>query len=501
MAGSNELLLLQRVGGNRAVTQLLASYTLTARRGGAASPAPSVQRHALPQQPGSTDDADESMDEALQRTVQRARSDQYIPSGKALPDLQTAITARLKTAFQDDPVFAAGVLRSMLDKFERTADAKAKFTSEFRSTRKTLGRIEAQKSKQDPHAVVAALVAKVVPNPRKAAKAVQDALPTNPVPRSAAAKAHFNAMRGAFAIDKAYLSAKQKKRFATALKQLQVVQDLLGKHRPSGDDADAWKPGRKDPQWGEGVRLSSKVHVRHSPEVSKALSTNREAAHLDAFTKKVDRVDMWLRTILDPMLMLRVKQLPNIYMHTQARSRTLGSGRGFFFFPTTVGFRPSGDRKEIELPYDTKIPTIAHEMGHAIESYLPVGSWHDMNLLLERRHRKERKSSRKAVMGANIATAGVTSNEGRYAGTYATGSYTSTAYQMEGNAEVFSMAMEFFANPSDAKTIIEDDPQHAAIILRAIRLKEYAKLNALRAFDRHLPRSTAGGGTGGGPVG
>jgi hypothetical protein len=240
--------------------------------------------------------------------------------------------------------------------------------------------------------------------------------------------------------------------------------------------------------------------VRNSPEVSKALSANRDAAHRDAFTKKIDRVDMWLRALLDPMLMRRVKKLPDIYMHTQSRSRTLGSGRGFVAIPTTIGFRPSGDRREIELAYDSKLPTIAHEMGHAIEAYLPIGSWHDMNLLLERRHRKHEKSSRKAVMGANIATAGLVTNEGRYAGDYTTGAYTSTAYQMEGNAEVFSMAMEFFANPADAKALIEGDPQHAAIILRAIRPTEYAKLDALRTFDRHLPGSTPGANTGGGTL-
>jgi hypothetical protein len=101
-------------------------------------------------------------------------------------------------------------------------------------------------------------------------------------------------------------------------------------------------------------------------------------------------------------------------------------------------------------------------------------------------------ASRDARTGATFWTSGYVNvgpltNEGRYAGRYVTGKYTSTAYDDIGNAEIFSQAMEFLSKPANALKLIDGDPQHAAIILRAIRPNEYKALAALRVFDKYLP--------------
>jgi hypothetical protein len=172
--------------------------------------------------------------------------------------------------------------------------------------------------------------------------------------------------------------------------------------------------------------------------------------------------------------------------------KIVGSAKRFFFLPDPTGYRPSAGGGNVDLSFDEVFAVMAHEMGHAIEDFLPMKSWHDMNVLLERRHGAKVGASRAARTGATFWTSGKVNigpllNEGRYAGTYVTGKYTSTAYDDSGNAEVFSQAMEFFSKPSDALKLIDGDPQHAAIVLRSVRPNDYKALAALRPFDQYLP--------------
>jgi hypothetical protein len=97
-------------------------------------------------------------------------------------------------------------------------------------------------------------------------------------------------------------------------------------------------------------------------------------------------------------------------------------------------------------------------------------------MLLGGRHDQATGGSREALGGATIFTR---KSEGRYGGDYVTGKYTSTAYKGD-NAEVMSMWMQYMAKPGNARKLIEGDPQHAALVLRILRPKEYASLDDLR---------------------
>jgi hypothetical protein len=80
-----------------------------------------------------------------------------------------------------------------------------------------------------------------------------------------------------------------------------------------------------------------------------------------------------------------------------------------------------------------------------------------------------------------------TPKEGRYAGNWETGKYTSKAYKNDMVGEVISMGMQYFSSPETMRRIVERDPQHAALILRMMRPEEYMKTEGLRAFDKYLP--------------
>jgi hypothetical protein len=231
--------------------------------------------------------------------------------------------------------------------------------------------------------------------------------------------------------------------------------------------------------------------VKHSQGIPNWLSNRRATKQLAKFKANIDRVDQWLRALVEPDILQRVPR-PLIRMHTRGRMKIVGSAKRFFFLPDPSGYRPSAGGGNVDLSFDEVFAVMAHEMGHAIEDFLPMKSWHDMNVLLERRHGDKVGHDRAARTGATFWTSGKLNigpltNEGRYAGQYVTGKYTSTAYDDSGNAEVFSQAMEFFSKPGDALKLIDGDPQHAAIVLRSVRPNEYKALAALRPFDQYLP--------------
>jgi hypothetical protein len=314
--------------------------------------------------------------------------------------------------------------------------------------------------------------------------------------REGGARTHFEETRGDVKLEPAYLKDADRASFSAALKQLASVQSLLGLGPTAAGGQPAAGTAIAAPEWRDPGKLSDRVVVKDSKGIPGWLSKRRREKSLPKFKAKVDQVDGWLRTLLEPEVMRRVPR-PEIWMHTRGQMKVLGSAKRFFFLPDPTGFRPNYGQGKVHLSFDESYELIAHEMGHAIEEYLPIKSWHDMNLLLERRHGEKVGSSRAARTGATFWTsgrAGSVENEGRYAGSYVTGKYTSTAYDDAGNAEVFSQALEFFSKPADALKLIEGDPQHAAIVLRAIRPTEYAALSALRPFDQYLPIGKGGSG-------
>jgi hypothetical protein len=301
------------------------------------------------------------------------------------------------------------------------------------------------------------------------------------------ATAYFSAKRGQAKMDVAYLDDQQRAAFATALKQLSIVAYLMNP-TATGNSGGG---NNLRPEWKDAGALSAKVQVKHSKGIPDWLSKRRANKQLAKFTAKIDRVDAMMRAIIEPEILARVRR-PDIYMHTRGAMGIVGSARNFVFLPDPTGYRASAGDGNVNLAYNEAYETMAHEMGHAIEDFLPMKSWHDMNLLLEKRHREKMGNNRQARTGATMWTSGKVNfgpltNEGRYAGRYVTGKYTSTAYDDNGNAEVFSQAMEFFAKPKDGLKLIEGDPQHAAIVLRSIRPKEYKALQVLRPFDKYLP--------------
>ena len=317
----------------------------------------------------------------------------------------------------------------------------------------------------------------------------------------------FDTARGGTKLEPAYLSDGDKKAFAAALKLLPIIRSLTDPGGAATGAAIAAQGGQagqaakgatpQGPEWRNGGKLTDTVIVKQSKGLPSWLSKRREAKQLQKFKAKIQAADDWVRSLVEPEILRRVPR-PDIVMHTRGRMKVLGSAKRFVFLPDATGFRPNFSGKEVNLAYNEVFELITHELGHAIEGFLPIQSWHDMNLLLERRHEEKMEregtpGSRAARTGATMWTSGAVNfgpltNEGRYAGTYVTGKYTTTAYDDGGNAEVFSQALEFLSKPSDALRLIDGDPQHAAIVLRAIRPAEYRAIKALELFDQFLPK-------------
>lgn len=243
--------------------------------------------------------------------------------------------------------------------------------------------------------------------------------------------------------------------FAAALKQMPIVQYLLTprKERSSKAATGGWKDGGK---------LEDKIKpVNDLVWIKKWLGSWR--TNSKTFRKRLNKVDQMVRATVEPELLSEIPK-PNINVHATSS----------WFFRANAG---GGD---VHLAYDEATNVVAHEVGHILEEYLPMKRWHDIHLMLGARH--------KAAGGGETAVIGDQGNkkEGRYAGAYVTGDYTSTAYKGD-NAEVVSMAMQFLTKPKDALKLIEGDPQHAAIVLRGFKPTEYKDTASLRKYDKYLP--------------
>ena len=459
--------------------------------------------------------------------VQRAN----IPRGQPLPDLNNTIGERIGATLNQDPSFVVSAERHQLRTLERVladnatlraalgpgaaavsdaaiGDVRAAFAGVVPTARRTLGRQAFALQAGRPAGEVGKTFETLEYDAKAALKAtfkgpdlasrlmIANNLRSATGDVAAAARGQFQETRGDVALEPAYLPDALRAGFTAVLKQLSVVQSLTGQGPTAGGGQPSGGARPQKPEWRDPGKLVDKVVVKHSKGIPDWLSKRREQKSQGKFKAKVEQVDQWLRTLLEPAMLRRVTR-PQIVMHTRGQMKVLGSAKRFFFLPDPTGFRPNYGEGKVNLSFDEGYPLIAHEMGHAIEEFLPIKAWHDMNLLLERRHEEKAGTNRAARKGATLWTAGLINagpltDEGRYAGKYVTGKYTSTAYDDAGNAEVFSQALEFFSKPSDALKLIDGDPQHAAIVLRSIRPQEYAALAALRPFDKYLPRSQSG---------
>ena len=259
-------------------------------------------------------------------------------------------------------------------------------------------------------------------------------------------------------------------RWAAAIKQMDAVKALLEPDSaPPVDDAVGWRGGGS-----LGDKFDWVKDVRKKKIVG-PLATyldNKHASSTKIFGRLAE-VDALMRRIVEPEMLGRVP-VPTFHIST----------RGAQTFTNPFGLRASAARGEVNIAYNEDMPTIAHEVGHIVEEYLPMDDWADIHMLLSERHKAAGGGTR-AAKGENIFTR----NEGRYKGKYVTSKYTSRAYSKD-NAEVLSMWMQFMAKPEDALKLIDGDPQHAALILRTMRPADYAKTAALRPFDIYLPNPT-----------
>jgi hypothetical protein len=276
-------------------------------------------------------------------------------------------------------------------------------------------------------------------------------------------------------LNQAYLTPEQKKPFATALKAMPTVDYILKQgteqaQQPAQGGRPAWKDG--------GSLVDNIKEVNDFWKLRKAFNwvfdSKRGEKRLKSktFRRKVQSVDAMMKAIIAPEILRRIPK-PALYVHSSAAQT----------FSAPWGFRAwASGGKELHVAYNEAASVIAHEVGHVVEEYLPMEVWHDVHLLLGARH---------TAAGGGGAFAGATPiitsfTEGRYGGDYVTGKYTSTAYK-GGNAEVISMAMEFFSSPAKALELIDGDPLHAAIVLRGIKPGEYAATDSLRPYDQFLP--------------
>ncbi|NJN81727.1 MAG: hypothetical protein HC802_05170 [Caldilineaceae bacterium] len=277
-------------------------------------------------------------------------------------------------------------------------------------------------------------------------------------------------------LNQAYLTPQEMGPFAAALKDLPTVKFLLEEGQSKNDVTPSTA---KRADWKDGGSLDANIKevndLWKSRKVFNSIFDRKRAQKRlksRTFRARVGTVDRMMKAIIAPEILTRINK-PEIHVHATA-SQGAESPWGFRAY--------ASGGKQLHVAYDEATNVIAHEVGHIVEKFLPTEVFHDMHLLLSARH---------LASGGGTARKGATPifttfGEGRYAGKYVTGKYTSTAYK-SGNAEVFSMAMEFFSSPADALKLIEGDPLHAAIILRGIKPDEYKAVDKLRAFDKFLP--------------
>ena len=132
--------------------------------------------------------------------------------------------------------------------------------------------------------------------------------------------------------------------------------------------------------------------------------------------------------------------------------------------------------KAIHVDYRDPIATIVHEVGHQLENQLPTELWLDIHRMLRGRHDQSVQQDNKDELESiypNHKDKNVR-KEPRFRATMpGTGPYSAKSYDGPGSTEVLSMSMEYLCEPSTAKTLIENDPLQAAIVLRGIAPNEF----------------------------
>ena len=235
--------------------------------------------------------------------------------------------------------------------------------------------------------------------------------------------------------------------------------------------------GAKQREWADGASLSDNVTEVDGPGAP--LDTDLKNG---TFAKKVKEVDDFYKALLEPEVMTKIKR-PKIMVHKtmsadmawklqaeeakKPQPKVIPDGFG--------GYQAGG---EVHVGQDVFREILTHEVGHHIENSLPRDRWQDIHLVMRGRM--------KAKGGTGKMAAGQSPRlEGDYP---VTGPYTSTTYNDDvGGTEFTAMTVQYLSDKKDLDAILDGDPQQVAVLVRALRPKEYRDHAPLRAFDKYLP--------------
>ncbi len=267
------------------------------------------------------------------------------------------------------------------------------------------------------------------------------------------------------------------KQWVKALKKLPFVKELLkntGNLRRPDDRSSFWKNGGslQDPD-NITIDTNSLPPERQVRKGIEDRSIYETIARADRFIKNaVAQPFLW--ELNKPRVTIKT-------MYSSADSKSDYIKKGSLFQGKDQIWRAEQDGDTIFIAQDENSPIVVHEVGHYVENHVSGFVWRDVHKLMAERHA--------VAGGGGLALKGPLfgSTEGRYGGEYpATGKYTSKVYT-SGSTEVVSMTLEFLSRPSDAKRMIERDPQQTALVLRGLNPAEYARCDDLRPFDKYLP--------------
>jgi hypothetical protein len=263
--------------------------------------------------------------------------------------------------------------------------------------------------------------------------------------------------------------------FAAALKKLPFVKALYAGTIQGKVSAPKKKKihGGKSllADWGDGGRLDSKVKLIDDGNYLTRARGDVDNGKLD---KRVMEADRFIRRLVEPDILSGIPR-PTIAVH-------LRNNQGF---GSPFGLRAYTSGNEVHIAQNQSTDIIVHELGHYIEDRLPMDKWAEIHKLLQKRKGTATKGGYISPVGFNEK---LSWDEQRYPGSYpGTGIYTSR-YYTSGATEVTSRTAEYLSHPTRFKTLIETDPQQAALILRLLRPNEFAKERSLDQYvAKYLP--------------
>lgn len=257
--------------------------------------------------------------------------------------------------------------------------------------------------------------------------------------------------------------------FSKSLKKIPFVTKVLEGKLQGNKGASVKKTRNKAKArgvWKTGASLKQKI--REVDDGYAYLTSDRREVDNGNFAKKVEQADLTFRRTVEPEVLGKMPP-PGVAVHLR---NTQGATLPW-------GFRGFQDDGEIHVAQNASMRTIVHEIGHYVEDNLPMEEWADIQLLLHARQGGESKAGYIYPW---------TLEEQRFSGSYpATGAYTSKYYE-SGSTEVMSKSVETLVEPSKFKSLIEQDPQQAAIILRLLRPAEFNRhMGQSRYVQKYLP--------------